>query len=61
MMALLQIEASGEKCLGDFTFDFFWQHKGSRLDPDSPAGRGGGISYRGIVEALGNGETVKIS
>ncbi len=59
MTALLQIEASGEKCLGDFTFDFFWQHRGSRLDPDKTVCSG--ISYRKIVEALRQGQTVKIS
>jgi formylmethanofuran dehydrogenase subunit C len=53
----MEIEASGEGCLCDFTFDFFWQHKGSRLDPDK---RVGSYSYRNLVEALKHGETVVI-
>jgi formylmethanofuran dehydrogenase subunit C len=56
-MALIEISASGESCLGDFTFDFYWQHKGSRLDPDREVG---GTSYRKLVEALKNGEIVHI-
>jgi formylmethanofuran dehydrogenase subunit C len=55
---MLQIQASGERCLGDFTFDFYWQHQGSRLDRDQTIS---GISLRQIVEALCQGETVKIS
>jgi formylmethanofuran dehydrogenase subunit C len=53
----MEIEASGESCLCDFTFDFFWQHKGSRLDPDRSVGA---FSLRGLVEALKQGETVTI-
>jgi formylmethanofuran dehydrogenase subunit C len=55
---MLQIRASGERCLCDFTFDFYWQHKGSRLDPDSEVG---GKSFRRLVEALRQGETIEIS
>lgn len=55
---MLQIHASGESCLGDFTFDFYWQHLGSRLDPDS---RVDGTSYRRMVEALKAGDDVKIT
>lgn len=57
-MLMLQINASGEKCLCDFTFDFFWQHKGSRLDMDQTVS---GVSFRRMVQALRQGETVKIS
>jgi formylmethanofuran dehydrogenase subunit C len=53
----LRIEASGEKCLGDFTFDFYWQHQGSRLNPDEAVG---GISRRQMVEALRKGQEVQI-
>jgi formylmethanofuran dehydrogenase subunit C len=53
----MEIEASGESCLCDFTFDFFWQHKGSRLAPDSTVG---GFSLRRLVDALKQGETVTI-
>lgn len=55
---MLNIQASGERCLGDFTFDFYWQHQGSRLDKDQTVS---GISLRQIVEALHQGETIKIT
>ena len=57
-MPMLQINASGEKCLCDFTFDFFWQHRGSRLDMDQTVS---GVSFRRMVQALRQGETVRIS
>lgn len=63
---MLEIEASGESCLCDFTFDFYWQHKGSRLNPDKSVysadgtDNANGISYRQLVEALKRGETVRI-
>ncbi|MDQ1262762.1 MAG: Molybdenum-containing formylmethanofuran dehydrogenase 1 subunit [Euryarchaeota archaeon] len=56
-MPMLRIHASGEKCLCDFTFDFFWQHKGSRLDMDQTVS---GISFRRMVQALRQGETIEI-
>ena len=55
--AALRIGASGEKCLGDFTFDFYWQHQGTRLNPDEIVG---GISRRRMVEALREGQEVQI-
>jgi len=54
---MLEINASGERCLCDFTFDFYWQHLGSRLDMD---GTVSGISFRKMVQALRQGETVRI-
>ena len=54
---MLRIHASGERCLCDFTFDFFWQHQGRRLDMDQTVS---GISFREMVQALGRGETVEI-
>ncbi|MFZ2470797.1 MAG: tributyrin esterase [Methanothrix sp.] len=54
---MLQIQASGERCLCDFTFDFYWQHQGSRLDMDQTVS---GISFRRMVQALRQGETVEI-
>jgi formylmethanofuran dehydrogenase subunit C len=54
---LIEIEASCESCLCDFTFDFYWQHQGTRLDPDKTLS---GISFRQMVEALKQGETVRI-
>ena len=54
---MLRIHASGERCLCDFTFDFYWQHQGSRLDMDQTVS---GISFRKMVQALTRGETIKI-
>ena len=54
---MLRIQASGERCLCDFTFDFYWQHQGSRLDMDQTVS---GISFRQMVQALRRGETVEI-
>jgi formylmethanofuran dehydrogenase subunit C len=54
---LIEIECNGEDCLGDFTFDFFWQHRGTRLDPDQAVG---GSTRRQIVEALKRAESVRI-
>ncbi|HUI39463.1 MAG TPA: tributyrin esterase [Methanothrix sp.] len=53
----LEIGTSGEDCLCDFTFDFYWQHQGSRLDPDQTVS---GVSFRRLVAALRKGETVRI-
>jgi formylmethanofuran dehydrogenase subunit C len=55
---MLEIQASGEKCLCDFTFDFYWQHQGSRLDPNQSIS---GVTLRQLVNALSQGETIKIS
>ena len=57
MISLIEIDASGEGCLCDFTFDFYWQHQGSRLNPDNALS---GISFRQMVDALKRGETVRI-
>ena len=57
MTFLIEIESSGENYLCDFTFDFFWQHQGSRLDPDLAIGES---SRRKLVDALKQGETVRI-
>jgi formylmethanofuran dehydrogenase subunit C len=54
---MLQIRASGERCLCDFTFDFYWQHQGSRLDKEATVG---GVSFKNMVEALREGETIRI-
>ncbi len=53
----IEIDSNGENYLCDFTFDFFWQHQGSRLDPDQAVD---GSSRRKLVEALKLGETVHI-
>lgn len=57
MIQLIEIESFGESCLCDFTFDFYWQHQGSRLSPDKEVS---GVSLRQMVDALKRGETVKI-
>ncbi len=57
MIQLIEIESFGESCLCDFTFDFYWQHQGSRLSPDKEIS---GVSLRQMVDALKRGETVKI-
>ncbi len=56
----IKINASGEDCLCDFTFDFYWQHQGSRLDPERIVSGGVSVSFRRLVEALRQGKTVKI-
>jgi len=50
-------------CLCDFTYDFFWQHRGSRLSPSAiiPNQKGTSYSYQDLVFALKNGEDVFIS
>jgi formylmethanofuran dehydrogenase subunit C len=53
----LEINASGENCLCDFTFDFYWQHQGSRLDPDQIVS---GVSFRRLVDELRKGGIVRI-
>lgn len=49
-------------CLGDFTFDFYWQHKGSRLSPDAviPHQKDTSHTYSDLVECLKRGEDVHI-
>jgi formylmethanofuran dehydrogenase subunit C len=56
-MLLIRIKAAGESCLCDFTYDFYWQHKGSRLDPEKILS---GHSMRQLVEGLKKGETICI-
>lgn len=49
-------------CLCDFTYDFFWQHRGSRLSPSSviPHQTGTSYTYQDLVFALKNGEDVNL-
>ncbi|HWQ18422.1 MAG TPA: tributyrin esterase [Methanotrichaceae archaeon] len=51
----MKVKVSGQSCLCDFTFDFYWQHKGTRLNPDDHIG---GVTYRQMVDALKRGEEV---
>jgi formylmethanofuran dehydrogenase subunit C len=50
-------------CLCDFTYDFFWQHKGSRLSPSAviPNQKSSSYTYEDLVLALKNEEDVFIS
>jgi formylmethanofuran dehydrogenase subunit C len=49
-------------CLCDFTYDFFWQHKGSRLSPSAiiPNQKSSSYTYEDLVLALKNGQDVNI-
>ncbi len=49
-------------CLCDFTYDFFWQHGGSRLSPSTvvPHQAGTSYTYQDLVFALRNGEDVNL-
>ncbi|MCK9151730.1 hypothetical protein [Methanobacterium alcaliphilum] len=46
-------------CLCDFTYNFYWQHQGEKMDPDEKI-PGNDYSYREIVEKLKNGQNIKI-
>jgi formylmethanofuran dehydrogenase subunit C len=49
-------------CLCDFTYDFFWQHKGERLSPSGVIlhQKGTSYTYEDLVSCLKNGEDVHI-
>lgn len=49
-------------CLCDFTYNFYWQHQGSELDPDAPIDGQAGTSFtcRELVEHLASGGDVRI-
>jgi len=49
-------------CLCDFTYDFYWQHKGSRLNPSGiiPHQKGASYDYSDLVDCLKSGEDVHI-
>jgi len=51
-----------QDCIGDFTYNFFWQHGGAKLNPSDtiPSQLGTSYSYEDVVEALKNGEDVHI-
>ncbi|HOT06425.1 MAG: Molybdenum-containing formylmethanofuran dehydrogenase 1 subunit C [Methanosaeta sp. PtaB.Bin039] len=53
----MELWSSKESCLCDFTFDFYWQHQGKRLNPDQKVD---GYSRREMVDALRRGESVRI-
>ncbi|MBW6518391.1 MAG: tributyrin esterase [ANME-2 cluster archaeon] len=49
-------------CLCDFTYNFYWQHEGTELDPDAPIDnqRGSEYTHRNLVEHLRSGGDVHI-
>lgn len=49
-------------CLCDFTYDFYWQHKGKRLSPSEkiPSQKGTSYTYEDLVTCLLRGEDVHI-
>jgi formylmethanofuran dehydrogenase subunit C len=49
-------------CLCDFTYDFYWQHRGLRLSPSAviPNQKSSSYTYENLVSALKNGEDVNI-
>ena len=49
-------------CIADFTYNFYWQHRGAKLDPDTPIPRQerSSYTYRDVNEALKRGEDVHI-
>lgn len=50
-------------CVADFTYNFYWQHRGSMLEPSDriPHQEGSGYTYRDVVEALKRGDDVYVS
>ena len=54
--------SSTQDCIGDFTYNFIWQHKGAKLNPTGtiPSQLGTSYSYEKVVEALKSGEDVHI-
>ncbi len=64
MTDLLTLDISTQiDCLCDFTYNFYWQHKGSELDPDKPVDGQAGrhFTYRDLVEHLTSGKDVRIN
>jgi formylmethanofuran dehydrogenase subunit C len=54
--------SSPQDCIGDFTYNFIWQHRGAKLNPADiiPSQLGTSYSYKAVVEALKQGEDVHI-
>ncbi|MGB9371967.1 MAG: hypothetical protein WCB79_08580 [Halobacteriota archaeon] len=50
-------------CIADFTYNFYWQHRGSKLEPSDriPHQEGSSYTYRDVVEALKRGDDVYVS
>ncbi|HDS46371.1 MAG TPA: hypothetical protein ENN68_09920 [Methanomicrobia archaeon] len=51
-----------QDCVGDFTYNFIWQHKGELLKPADiiPSQTGTSYTYEAVVAALKQGEDVRI-
>ena len=49
-------------CVADFTYNFYWQHRGAKLNPDEamPSQVGSDYTFRDVVETLKRGEDVHI-
>src|SRR5659263_393069 len=49
-------------CVADFTYDFYWQHRGAKLKPDDPIPHqeGSNYTYRDVIEALKRKENIFI-
>ncbi len=59
----IEIEfTSTQKCVCDFTYNFYWQHQGKDLDPDGviPDQKDTDYTYRDLVTALREKGIVKI-
>ena len=64
MTDLLTLDISTQvDCLCDFTYNFYWQHKGSELDPDKPVDGQAGthFTYRDLVGHLTSGKDIRIN
>ncbi len=50
-------------CIADFTYNFYWQHRGTKLDPDAPIPyqEESAYTYRDVTEALKRGEDVHVN
>ncbi|MGZ4927203.1 MAG: hypothetical protein ACXV76_02795 [Halobacteriota archaeon] len=59
----MQLELSEPvDCVADFTYNFYWQHRGAKLNPDEPIPHqeGSNYTYRDVVEALKRKEDIFI-
>ncbi|MEN6552593.1 MAG: hypothetical protein ABFC34_06855 [Methanobacterium sp.] len=58
---ILEIDISEPvDCLGDFTYNFYWQHKGEKLAPEWKIADTG-ITFGDMVDHLKNGGDIKIN
>jgi formylmethanofuran dehydrogenase subunit C len=59
----MQLELSEPvDCVADFTYNFYWQHRGAKLKPDDPIPHqeGSDYTYRDVIEALKRKEDIFI-